>query len=320
MPSEQSPSSNTRSTHTGSAAKGQHPAITAGVRGLLGLPMRESGLLPTAPLTAPPRGHHYGQPPLPESEDNERSFHEIARDEELIEAGGNAGADPHNDFRGSLPDHGASFSRVLPENPLDGRLAPSGISVEHREHASFVIPGVSTHRPAFPALSEIADIPTISVEGEPRDAISQPTAPLNAPVSLPRALEMTTSDVELLTRLEQLVTDGVKAQKSSEVRTRSSAPRSPGLPGQMGMENAERAGQELAQRFEQLQRTVRELAATVSSQAARNRDESQLHSRDQKKTPLQRMVIIKRSEGPPTTPRAFWERSRLGRFYLRTGR
>jgi hypothetical protein len=318
MPSEQSPSSNARPSRAGSAEKDQHPPIVGGVRGLLGLPMCETGLLTTAPLTAPSGGHHYEQPPWPESEENDESFHETVRDEELIEAGGSGGT--LNDYPGSLPRNGASFPRAIPRKLSDTRSALSPMSVEHRDHASFVIPGVSTHRPAFPALSETADTPTISVEGEPRDAISQPAAPLNAPVSLPRAREMTTSDVELLTRLEQLVTDGVKAQKSSEVRTRSSAPRSPGLPEQMGMENAERAGQDLAQRFEQLQRTVRELAATVSSQAARNRDESQLHSRDQKKTPLQRMVIIKRSEGASTTPRAFWERSRLGRFYLRTGR
>ena len=44
------------------------------------------------------------------------------------------------------------------------------------------------------------------------------------------------------------------------------------------MQNGERGGQDLAQRFEQLQRTVRDLAATVSSQAARSRDESQAQS------------------------------------------
>jgi hypothetical protein len=88
----------------------------------------------------------------------------------------------------------------------------------------------------------------------------------------------------------------------------------------MGMQNGERGGQDLAQRFEHLQRTVRDLATTVSSKSARNSDESQAQRRERKTPPLQRMVIIKRSEGPPTTPRAFWERSRLGRFYLKTGR
>ena len=208
----------------------------------------------------------------------------------------------------------------MQENAADARSTPTEPSAEQREQTRLVIPGVSTHRTDFPALSETADTPTISVEGEPRDAIPQQAAPLNAPVSLPHARAMTTSDVELLTRLEQLVTEGARTQPSSEARSRSSAPLSPSLLEQMGMQNGERGGQDLAQRFEHLQRTVRDLAATVSSQAARSRDESQLQSRDQKKTPPQRMVIIKRSDASSTTPRAFWERSRLGRFYLKTGR
>ena len=101
----------------GSAEKGKHPPITGGVRGLLGLPMRESGLQPTASLTAPLRGHHYGQPPLPASEENDESFREIALDEELIEAGGSAGADPQSDFPGSLPRDDASFPRATPRKP-----------------------------------------------------------------------------------------------------------------------------------------------------------------------------------------------------------
>ena len=85
------------------------------------------------------------------------------------------------------------------------------------------------------------------------------------------------------------------------------------------MQNGERGGQDLAQRFEQLQRTVRELAATVSSQETRHRDESQAQRRERQTSP-QRTVIIKHSDALSTTPRAFWERSRLGRFHLKTGR
>jgi hypothetical protein len=88
----------------------------------------------------------------------------------------------------------------------------------------------------------------------------------------------------------------------------------------MGMQNGEPGGQDLARRFEQLQRAVRELAATVSSQATRHRDDSQAQRRERQTPPPQRPVIIKRSDASSTTPRAFWERSRLGRFYLKTGR
>src|SRR5262245_44874227 len=104
MPSEQSHPSNASPARKGSAEQGQHPPITGGVRGLLGLPMRAGVGLSTTPLTAPPRGHHYGQPPLPASEE-----------------GGSAGADPQSDFPRSLLHHGAALPRAVPENPADTR-------------------------------------------------------------------------------------------------------------------------------------------------------------------------------------------------------
>jgi hypothetical protein len=88
----------------------------------------------------------------------------------------------------------------------------------------------------------------------------------------------------------------------------------------MGLPNGERGGQDLAQRFEQLQRTVRDLAATVSSQATQHRDDRQAPRHERQTPPVQRTVIMQRSEAWSTAPRAFWERSRLGRFCLKTGR
>src|SRR5215831_4667984 len=102
MPSEQSPLNNSSPARKGSSEKGQHPPITGGVRGLLGLPIRASGVWSTTPLTAPPRGHHYGQPPLPASEE-----------------GGSA--DPQSDFPHALLRDGASLPRAIPENPADTR-------------------------------------------------------------------------------------------------------------------------------------------------------------------------------------------------------
>src|SRR5215510_759699 len=103
MPPEQPPASNAQPACTGSAEKGKHSPITGGVRGLLGLPMRGSGVLATAPLTAPLLEHHYGQVPLPESEENDERFRELTADEELIEAGSSNDADPQSNFSASLP-------------------------------------------------------------------------------------------------------------------------------------------------------------------------------------------------------------------------
>jgi hypothetical protein len=325
MPSEQPPPHNPRPPE-----KLQHPPSTGGVRMLLGLPFSDSALS-TVALTAPLGRHRYGQSPLPAPEESKESFGETPPDEGVIEETRGAGADfperlarslayetdtPRDFPRAPLHDD-ARVSRAMRENATDARSTLTEPSAEQREQTRLVIPGVSTHRTAFPTLSQTADTPTIRVEGEPRDAIPQLTAPLNAPASLPHAHEMATSDVELLTRLEQLVTEGARG---SEARSRPSAPLSSGPLEPMSMQNGERSGQEFAQRFQQLQRTVRELAATVSSQAARNRDESQAQRRERQTPPLQRTVIIKHSERPPTTPRAFWERSRLGRFFLKTGR
>jgi hypothetical protein len=313
MPSEQSPAHNPGSTRQGPAEQHQHPPSRGGVRMLLGLPFSDHGAPSTGALTAPSGRHRYGQSSLPAPEGSDESFGETAPDEGGTEEAREAVAD--------FPVHdSAPFARARRENATDARQALTPPSAEQREQTRLVIPGVSTHRTAFPALSQTADTPTLSMGGEPLHAIPPPATPLNAPVSLPQAREVTTSDVELLTRLEQLVTEGARAQKGSEARSWASAPLPPGPLEQIGMQNGERAGQDLAQRLEQLQRTVRELAATVASQATRHRDESQAQRRERQAPPLPRTVIITRSDASSTTPRAFLERSRLGRFHLKTGR
>jgi hypothetical protein len=285
----------------------------------LGLPMRESGPLPTAPLTAPAREHHYGQPPLPESEENEESLREIARDEELIEARGSAGAHPQSDFPDSLPRDGASFPRAIPENPAGRRSAPAAMSVEHREDTSFVIPGVSTHRTEFAALSNTSNTTKVTQLEELQEPGPDKMAPMHAPVSLAHPRETGMFDSEFLSRLEHLVIEGAKARNDSETQCRSVMALSPSLVEQMGISNGQQGDTDVAGRLAQLQRVVGDLAATVSSQAAQMRDERQAQQRE-RKTPPERMVVVQRVAASSTTPRAFWERSRLGRFYLKTGR
>ncbi len=315
MPSEPLPPHSQSITRQGPPETLQHPPSRGGVRMLLGLPFSGSGALSMVASTVPAGRNRYGQSPLPAPEESTESFAETPAGEEVIDETDT----PRNFPRTPLRD-GAPFSRAMRENAADARSTLTEPSVEDREQIRLVIPGVSTHRTAFPTLSQTVDIQRNSVEGEQRDTIPPQAARLNAPVSMTRAREMTGSDVELLTRLEQLVTQGVKAQKSSEARSRSSATLSPGPLEPMSMQNGQRGGQDLAQRFEQLQRTVRDLAATVSSQRARNRNESQAQRSEPKTPPLQRTVIIKHSEASSTAPRAFWERSRLGRFCLKTRR
>jgi hypothetical protein len=282
----------------------------------LGLPFSDRGALSTVALTAPLDRHRYRQSPLPASEENDESFREIARDEELIEAGGSGGAHPQRDFPGSLPHDGASFPRAIPENPADTCSAPSAMSVEQGEHTSFVIPGVSTHRTEFAALSRTLDTTKVTQPEESQEPGPDKITPLHASVSLSHPRETAS---EFLSRLEHLVIEGAKARNDWETQRTSVITLSPRLVEQMGVPNGEQGDSDVARRLAHLQRTVRDLAATVSSQAARSRDESQARGRE-RKTPAERMVVVQRVGSSSTTPRAFWERSRLGRFYLKTGR
>ena len=95
--------------------------------------------------------------------------------------------------------------------------------------------------------------------------------------------------------------------------------RSPSPVEQMGVPNGEHGDTDVARRLAHLQRTVNELAATVAAQAVHIRDERQAQGRE-RMTPPQRTVVVQRVDASSTTPRAFWERSRLGRLHLRTGR
>jgi hypothetical protein len=319
MPSEQSHPGNASPARKGATEKSQYPPIIGGVRGLLGLPMRESGVLSTAPLTAPLRGHYYGQPPLPASAENDESFREVTLDAGLSEEGGIPDTDSQSEFPHLLPRDGVAFPRAIPENPVETRLMPSAMSVEQREHTSLVIPGVSTHRTAFVALSHTSDTTQVTQPEASQEPRPDQAAPLHTPVSLPHTRETAMPDSEFLSRLAHFVTDGAKAQHSPETQHRSVAVRSPSPVEQMGVPNGERSDADVAQRLTQLQRTVSELATTISAQAAHMRDESQVQGRA-RLTPPQRTVVVQRVDASSTTPSAFWERSRLGRLYLRTGR
>ena len=147
------------------------------------------------------------------------------------------------------------------------------------------------------------------VEEEPWAPSPHQAAARNAPVSLPHAPETTTVEDELLTRLEHLVPEGARARKGAEVRPPSITPSRSHPVEPMGVQNGRARRSDLAQRVDQLQRTVRELAATVSSQAARHRDESQAQPRERKTPPPQRMVIIKRGRVVHNDPRVLGTQS-----------
>jgi hypothetical protein len=76
---------------------------------------------------------------------------------------------------------------------------------------------------------------------------------------------------------------------------------------------------DVAASIDQLRRTLKELAAKVASGKARTQDETPTQQTVQTPPPaVQRVVIIKPAAPRSGPPRAFWERSYLGRWSWRT--
>ncbi len=181
----------------------------------------------------------------------------------------------------------------------------SRMPARERGQTNFTIPGVSTQRTPFAALSNEPETPKVTQQEESQERRPDKLAPLHTPIALPHTRALAMFDVESLSRLGHLVTDGAWEQPSAEVRHTSAAARSPNPVEPMGVPNRERGGQELIQRFEHLQRTVQDLAAAVSAQAARISDDGQTQRYERSMAAPQRMVIIK--------PR-MRRRQRRGRF------
>jgi hypothetical protein len=74
------------------------------------------------------------------------------------------------------------------------------------------------------------------------------------------------------------------------------------------------AGRAVFERIAQLQRATQDLAAKLAAQQARSRETTSWQQpAPPPPPPVQPVVIIQRTVGSPTAPRAFWERSYLGR-------
>src|SRR6516165_6820913 len=132
MPSEPSHPSHTSPARSGSSEQSPRTALTGGVRGLLGLPLRDRGVLSTAPVTAPPRGYHAEQPPLPASEEHDESVHEVERGDGVSDDGGRAGPAPQSDVPRALRHVGASLPSAIPANLAETRATATPMPAAHR--------------------------------------------------------------------------------------------------------------------------------------------------------------------------------------------
>ena len=328
----------------------EHPRST--VRVLLGLPVDKEGNRPTTGKLTLPAGLRYGQSPLPEW-DNTESRQERREEQdnwdewpgEEIDNQGSAALDqpvrPISQRQTSRA--GALFSSVTSQStpasasqPPDHLPTPTAPARLERTHLE--MPGVSTRRQDFPALSQPDTTGTTSPDGADRTEASGLERYGRPAPSASSALGPKTLDADLLDRLERLVAD-TEADHSAEVGTtsvsdrtaprhgsatdgpqvgrRSSASHSP--VEQTNVQRLDRANQALAAQLEQLRRMVGELAKKSAPQPAQQPAPPQPRERPASQ-PAQRTVIVKHPPPLSRTPRAFWERRYLSRASLRSMR
>jgi hypothetical protein len=186
--------------------------------------------------------------------------------------------------------------------------ATAGQSDDVLEHTTIAVPGISERSQHFPALApeNSADRPTsTATEPSPRQGVtSDPPRQTAERLSSPDQAHASLAEVP---RTIQARANQNEATLPLDLR--------PWRVPSPAMKEGE------ARSIEQLQRTVRELAAQVASWQTRTAHESQ-HQQTEQQPPrrVERVVIIKQAAQPSGPPRAFWERSYLGHLSWRTMR
>lgn len=316
------------------------------VRVLLGMPVNEGSDRPVVARSTPTARFTFSL-----LADLDERVREARLDEELIEEMDSGSADatdptPH----GATEPQASSPKRSLHElvsastssqnNEKSSSVGSDLQQTTPRERTSIEIPGVSTRKHDVPVSSPPEDSRESVQKKTPHEESGEPLQPVTASGRYPR--EADARDAELLTRLERFVAEAETIRQSEtqmtgepnqtapqsifSVHSREVRPLSPAflpanLPGQRNGADLEHTNRKMAEQLRQLQRTVHELTVLVSSLSAQHTDGGQPPRREQ--TTLQSVhhtTIIKQSRSPFGTTRAFWERSRLSRVHLRTGR
>jgi hypothetical protein len=313
------------------------------VRVLLGMPEAE-GENPTLARMLPPTGFQYHLPSLTDEasrtphafEDTVPSAFDEAQTRELhssegILAGTAPAPWPVEALRKWLldtpppsppitaaPRSGPLEQRTAPHQAADAPAEPARESVAAPAPASqagdvlepitIAVPGISVGSQYFPALTpeKPADRPaSMTTERSPQQVV---------PSDPPRQI------AERLSSPDQAQASLLEVPSKIQARTNPNEARLPvdlrpfRVPAPTMKEGEARS-------IEQLQRTVRELAAQVASWQSRTPPSSQRQqSEQQPPRRAQRVVIIKQAAPPSGPPRAFWERSYLGHLSWRTMR
>jgi len=193
------------------------------------------------------------------------------------------------------------------------------------EQSSTEIPGGSEKSQSFPALSpeKKDDAPVGRISSRPRQAVF----PADAREGVARAPRSEQSQPVQGRRVTNAAPDlmhvSERLQEAGQVRARLvTAPElRPGpamaelkVAGSVRPNVVNRSNAEAADTIEQLRHAVQRLSSKVASQPpSTERETTQQSLPAPPRLPVQPVVIVRR----PVAPRAFWERSYLGRLHLR---
>jgi hypothetical protein len=186
--------------------------------------------------------------------------------------------------------------------------APAGQSGDVREPATLTIPGISAKSQFFPALApEKPEDRPASTATEPSPQQVRPGDPQRQTAERLVSPDQAQASLTEVPRKIQARANPNEATFPPDLRPRR-------LPSPTMKEGEARS-------IEQLQRTVRELAAQVASWQTRTPPASQRQQTEQQPPRrAERVVIIKQAAQHSGPPRAFWERSYLGHLSWRTMR
>ena len=286
-------------------------------RTLLGLPSTADGTIAARALTAPSGGGFYSESLLSSFEERHHSSGEpLERDvvvEEVRETSKHNRQDGddrwnthdgerHRDAPPSLTAGNGAGHRALSADDIADRNTPAG--------SVFARASVQSSE-LRPSVARAVDVTDVS-----HDALRPQSTVL--PTRRSAAGEL--ADVRDTASLVRSQPSGHKTLQhdagpatvawSAPVSTRAH---------ETTMRETRQAESSLVDQLDQLRRTVRDLEARVASQAARHHEEIQAERRG-RTSPPPRVVVVTRSEASSMTPRAFWERRRMARLSLRTGR
>jgi hypothetical protein len=284
----------------------------------LGLPSSADGTIAARALSAPSGAGFYSDPLLLNSEERDHSSGGTLERDVVVEDLRETSKHNRQDGDGQWNTHDGERHRGAPPsstaaNGAGHRALSADATADRNTPAGSVFFRASTQGSELrPSVARGVDVTGVS-----RDALPPQSTVLPTRRSAAGELADDVRDRAPLVRsqppgLETLQQDGGSAPLAWSARVSARA-------HETTMPETRQVESSLADQLDQLRRTVRDLEARVASRAARHHEEIQSERRG-RTSPAPRVVVVTHSDASSMAPRAFWERRRVARLSLRTGR